>query len=77
MLTCYTVDLCLQGPFIYFVCYYTTIYEIKVGEGYTGVSRRSIGLLVKCCVSNSSHSFQVIYMKLATHYLYDMLKCMP
>ena len=37
---------------------------MKVRRGYTGVSRRSViqsvGLLVKCFVWNSSHSFQAI-----------------
>jgi len=34
--------------------------NIIKGERSTGVSWWLVGLLVKCCVSNSSHSFQVI-----------------
>ena len=41
---------------------------MKLGEGgiLESADGRSIGPLVEC-VSNSCHSFQVIYMKLATH----------
>jgi len=36
------------------------------------LSQQAGGLLVKCCVSNSSHSFQVILIKLAPYDPFDV-----
>mgnify|MGYP006890264005 CR=1 FL=1 len=53
----------------------------KLG-GYTGVRRQSggqtfqwFGLLVKCCVSNSLHNFQVIWRKPRQHLIFITCWC--
>jgi len=44
--------------------------KLGCGVGYYYWSRetvyQAVSLLLKCCVSNFFHSFQVIYIKLAT-----------